>query len=210
MNRSTDNKLQEESCCGSCERPDNAESMVACDSCDTWYHFSCAGVDDNVTEQSWQCNSCGTLNASRVTSNAHLQEVGKSSVPKTSLQVPSGRKSSKISDVSKSTTNSRNKKQKSKASVSVASSVKDRAVQLELKMLEEQERVKEQELKEQKEIQQRKLKLEKQMRDRELALEAKKLAEEKAFQEKQLAEEEKFRKAQAEMRQQSMEKKKSS
>ncbi|XP_053686195.1 uncharacterized protein LOC128735731 [Sabethes cyaneus] len=191
MSRMSNDNLQ--SACAVCDRPDNDEDMVACDSCGSWYHFSCANVDESVADQSWNCSSCG--NAGR----AQSQKAG----PKT-LTVPSNAgKSSKTSDVNKSNTG---KKSTAKGSVSVATSVKDKAIQIELKMLEEQERIKEQELIDEKEIRQRKLQLEKQMRERELALEAKKLAEEKAFKEKQLVEEESFRKAQSIMKQQSLEK----
>ena len=29
-----------------CRRPDSWEQMVACDSCDNWFHFSCANIED--------------------------------------------------------------------------------------------------------------------------------------------------------------------
>ena len=28
-----------------CRMPDSMEEMVACDKCDRWYHFTCAGFD---------------------------------------------------------------------------------------------------------------------------------------------------------------------
>ena len=180
----------EESACATCDRPDSVEDMVACDTCSSWFHFTCANVNEDVSNQPWKCMSCGTPNRNQ-------------SVPILLLLPTSGGESSKECKTGGS------KKSANKGSVSVASSVKNRAIEIEIRMIEEQERIKEQELKEKKEMMQKKLNLEKQMRDRELALEAKKLADEKAYQEKQLADEEKFRKAQSEMRQQSHEKIKS-
>ncbi|XP_065080573.1 uncharacterized protein LOC135703310 [Ochlerotatus camptorhynchus] len=198
-------KPQDESNCVGCEHLDNIENMVACDSCGSWYHFSCAEVDEGVSNQPWKCTSCGTFNQTPMT----LEDVEEERLKQKTLVVPSnGGKSSRASDFNKPNTR-RSKKLATKDSVSVTSSVRSRALEIEMQMLEEQERIKEQELKEEKELKQKKLRLEKQLRDRELELEAKKLAEDKAFQEKQLADEEKFRKAQKEMRQQSLEKKKS-
>jgi len=34
------------------------ESWVQCDSCESWYHFRCAGVDDDVENNDWNCDPC--------------------------------------------------------------------------------------------------------------------------------------------------------
>lgn len=47
-----------ESSCVACDRPDEAENMVQCDACDTWWHFSCAKVTASVSNRSWICSKC--------------------------------------------------------------------------------------------------------------------------------------------------------
>ncbi|XP_062557338.1 uncharacterized protein LOC134222211 [Armigeres subalbatus] len=44
--------------CAGCNRPDEADNMVQCDSCDVWWHFSCAGVSGSITDRSWVCTRC--------------------------------------------------------------------------------------------------------------------------------------------------------
>ncbi|KAH8360924.1 hypothetical protein KR084_005014 [Drosophila pseudotakahashii] len=34
------------------------ESWVQCDSCDSWYHFRCAGVGEDVEKSDWNCDLC--------------------------------------------------------------------------------------------------------------------------------------------------------
>ncbi|XP_036347095.1 uncharacterized protein LOC118756437, partial [Rhagoletis pomonella] len=43
--------------CRNCRARDN-EQMVQCDSCDQWFHYSCVGVDSQVADISWNCESC--------------------------------------------------------------------------------------------------------------------------------------------------------
>ena len=201
-------KTQQESACAACDRPDYEEDMVACDSCDVWFHFSCAEVDETVSNQPWKCISCGGLNQT----SGHVDELGgvqpQIGGTKKLLEVPSiGRKSSKALDINKPSTSTKmSKKPTTRGSVSATSSVKNRAIEIEIKMLEEQERIKEQELREEIDMKQKKLRFEEKMRDRELELEARRLAEEKSFQEKQLADVEHFRKVPSEMRQLSIKK----
>ena len=40
-----------------CRLPDTGEKMVCCDSCDEWFHISCACVDSVLTA-TWVCNNC--------------------------------------------------------------------------------------------------------------------------------------------------------
>ncbi|XP_062705019.1 uncharacterized protein LOC134287353 [Aedes albopictus] len=47
--------------CKNCNRPDNAEDMVACDKCNGWWHFSCAGVQASICDRSWRCPNCSTF-----------------------------------------------------------------------------------------------------------------------------------------------------
>ncbi|XP_058462439.1 uncharacterized protein LOC131437241 [Malaya genurostris] len=44
--------------CVACERPDSADNVVACDHCDNWWHYSCAGVSDTIADRSWICSRC--------------------------------------------------------------------------------------------------------------------------------------------------------
>lgn len=37
---------------------DGTTTMVCCDSCDNWYHFSCVGFDEQDTVGEWVCPSC--------------------------------------------------------------------------------------------------------------------------------------------------------
>lgn len=43
--------------CHKCDEVDS-ERMVQCDSCNSWYHFDCVGVDSNVADVSWNCEIC--------------------------------------------------------------------------------------------------------------------------------------------------------
>ncbi|XP_065075705.1 uncharacterized protein LOC135699384 [Ochlerotatus camptorhynchus] len=43
--------------CGICKKPDDSR-MVACDTCEQWYHFACVSVDSNVEERDWSCEKC--------------------------------------------------------------------------------------------------------------------------------------------------------
>lgn len=45
------------SSCKTCDAEDNL-AMVQCDSCDHWYHFSCVGVDESISDSPWKCNAC--------------------------------------------------------------------------------------------------------------------------------------------------------
>lgn len=49
---------QTEPSCVACQRPDEVEDMVQCDHCDTWSHYTCAGVDENIADHSWVCGHC--------------------------------------------------------------------------------------------------------------------------------------------------------
>ncbi|XP_058464923.1 uncharacterized protein LOC131438730 [Malaya genurostris] len=55
--------------CPQCKEPDQADNMVACDKCDAWHHFRCAGVNDSIADRSWRCINC-RLRTSSVPSNS--------------------------------------------------------------------------------------------------------------------------------------------
>ncbi|XP_055604632.1 uncharacterized protein LOC129752870 [Uranotaenia lowii] len=54
---STPNQSEEYSCVA-CQRPDSADNIVACDKCDQWWHYSCAGVTDSIKDRPWTCPKC--------------------------------------------------------------------------------------------------------------------------------------------------------
>ena len=56
--------------CKGCNRPDSAEDMVACDKCNCWWHFSCAGVQASICNRSWRCPNCSTGTIGSEHSNA--------------------------------------------------------------------------------------------------------------------------------------------
>ncbi|XP_058449188.1 uncharacterized protein LOC131429158 [Malaya genurostris] len=60
--------------CAACHRPDNDETnMVFCDHCQRWYHFGCAGVNDDVRNISWSCPDCEACE-SDVADSSELQK----------------------------------------------------------------------------------------------------------------------------------------
>ncbi|XP_058817214.1 uncharacterized protein LOC131680519 [Topomyia yanbarensis] len=45
--------------CRRCNRPDSADAnMVACDNCNMWEHFTCAGVDETIKARAYLCQEC--------------------------------------------------------------------------------------------------------------------------------------------------------
>lgn len=44
--------------CAACDRPDSVDDFVQCDSCDKWWHFSCAGVSESISDRAWVCVTC--------------------------------------------------------------------------------------------------------------------------------------------------------
>ncbi|XP_055585492.1 uncharacterized protein LOC129738331 [Uranotaenia lowii] len=64
------NADNEEYHCVNCPRPDSAEDMVQCDSCDVWWHYSCANVDESVKDVAWVCPGCRTPDIANSTRNS--------------------------------------------------------------------------------------------------------------------------------------------
>ncbi|XP_055605429.1 uncharacterized protein LOC129753621 [Uranotaenia lowii] len=44
--------------CPGCDLPNSASNMVQCDTCQAWWHQTCAGVTDSVEKRPWSCKFC--------------------------------------------------------------------------------------------------------------------------------------------------------
>ncbi|XP_055585157.1 uncharacterized protein LOC129738006 [Uranotaenia lowii] len=66
---STPNNSEEYSCVA-CDRPDSADNFVACDQCNQWWHYTCAGVTDSIKERPWTCPRCLPTPAASVTTTS--------------------------------------------------------------------------------------------------------------------------------------------
>ncbi|EAT45262.1 AAEL003432-PA [Aedes aegypti] len=55
---STDLEQSEIFTCVACDNPEVADDLVACDKCDKWWHFSCAGVSESISSRDWICPRC--------------------------------------------------------------------------------------------------------------------------------------------------------
>ncbi|XP_058467435.1 uncharacterized protein LOC131440300 [Malaya genurostris] len=60
--------------CPACNSPDDDE-MVQCDYCHSWWHYTCVGVGDSVSEREFKCPKC----APSPSENPHPQEDSKGS-----------------------------------------------------------------------------------------------------------------------------------
>lgn len=58
MDGSSEETPPAESNCVHCDRLDNADNLVQCDQCDSWWHMSCAGVSQSVESRQWICQTC--------------------------------------------------------------------------------------------------------------------------------------------------------
>ncbi|XP_062699634.1 uncharacterized protein LOC115257830 [Aedes albopictus] len=45
--------------------PSIDRGMVACDTCEKWFHYSCANVDDSIQDQPWCCKLCLAMRSQR-------------------------------------------------------------------------------------------------------------------------------------------------
>ncbi|KAK9498256.1 hypothetical protein O3M35_004112 [Rhynocoris fuscipes] len=50
-------ETQMEYICPACHRPDDGSAMIACDSCDQWFHWICVGIQE-PPESDWYCRKC--------------------------------------------------------------------------------------------------------------------------------------------------------
>lgn len=147
--------------CTKCDLPDSAENMVACDGCGSWYHYSCAEVDESVAELPWKCESCGIMNQTPIPTKTRPKKGAQR------LVIPGGAEKQPKSSGGSKTGSRRGKKSAVGDNVSATSSAKARLA-LELEMIDEQDRMREEELQAELEMKNKKLMLERQTRDREL------------------------------------------
>ncbi|XP_062702184.1 uncharacterized protein LOC134285456 [Aedes albopictus] len=180
--------------CAFCSQPDEHDDMVACDTCQHWHHYSCAKVDASVKDREWQCTNCtmeGKGAKPKGTAN-----------PLENLPVPVRKSGAKSSAGSK--TSRRSKKGIGEQSVTSSSRMR---LELELKAVEDQQKIREEELAAEKELLDLQRKLEEELREKELAIEAKRIAEAKAALKQKISEEREFRMKQMEIRRRSEEEK---
>ena len=171
--------------CKKCQRPDSAdEQMVACDSCQDWEHFTCAGVDVSIKDQPYVCSEC------------KLKKTG--AKPKESLRPPD-KQDKKSSRASSKKANSKN----NPAPSSVSSATRMAMLQAQLKMIEDQELQQARDLEAEEELKKREMEEpQRQLEEkRKLQEEENRLRELKLREEKEIFEKRKI------MRQQSAEKK---
>lgn len=172
--------------CQSCERPDTAEDeMVQCHLCQLWEHFGCAGVDERVKASSIQfaCKNC-----------SDKQKASTSAANKKHLK-------SMTSSVKGSKAGSRRSKQLPNIPGSATSSSRA-LLEEQLKMIDEERRLQEQELEEQTELKRREM----EESERQLQEKKKIAEEEKRLREQQLKEESAMKALQQKIRRESLEK----
>lgn len=231
-NNGDDSQVQRN--CALCTNPDEHDDMVACDSCQLWHHYSCAKVSASVQDRKWYCPTCGPLckegtddvpekndnpdpkqygsdGGKSGTSKGFNESVAKKSDAKgakpkvpvkqsENLEVPKKMKA-KASAGSKAT-----RKSKKTVGESATSSIRAR-LELELKAVEEQQKIQEEELAAEKELKDLERKLEEEMQEKEFAIETKRIAEAKAALRQKIADEREYKMQQMAIRRQSAEQK---
>ncbi|XP_062716211.1 uncharacterized protein LOC134291877 [Aedes albopictus] len=183
--------------CKSCTRPDtDDEKWVACDSCKLWEHFTCAGVDDSVKNRLYLCNECQSKEAVPAASSSH------------NFKPPPSEGRSLRSSTTRSGLKPLNKvtqlaSQFSRSANSTTSSTRAARLQAQMKLVEEEQLLKEQELEAQEAMRK------KEMEEEERRLEERKalLEEEARLRQRKLQEEKEFQKKQQMIRKESLEKK---
>ncbi|XP_058467108.1 uncharacterized protein LOC131440034 [Malaya genurostris] len=177
--------------CRRCSLPDSADHLVACDVCHEWEHFQCAGVDDQIKDQSYLCPECSSKQAERGECNRHL---------KPSVADKTNRSSKSLANK----TGSRRGKKSAQPVVtgSVTSSARA-AFEAQMKMIEEERQIMERELMKQENLRKQELEEEQRQLDEQRKL----MQKEKLLRERKLHESKLFQAKQQLIRQQSMEKK---
>nr|XP_029732123.1 vegetative cell wall protein gp1-like [Aedes albopictus] len=66
--------------CVRCDRRNGEDSMVQCDTCQTWWHFACAGVTDSINDRSWSCPKCQVDDLGSSVSHSRRSRTSNSSV----------------------------------------------------------------------------------------------------------------------------------
>ncbi|XP_058840297.1 ribonuclease Y 1-like [Topomyia yanbarensis] len=177
--------------CKRCELSDSADQMVACDVCQEWEHFQCAGVDDRIKDQSYVCTECSIKLSERGECTKHLKPstAGKDQRSTKATASKAGSKSSK-------------KVPPATPAVSITSSARV-ALEKQMQIIEEERQILERELKEQEDIRKQELEEE----QRQLAKQRELMEKEKILRERKLRDSKLFQEKQQLIRQQSMEKK---
>ncbi|XP_055605098.1 uncharacterized protein LOC129753322 [Uranotaenia lowii] len=56
--------------CPGCDLPNSASNMVQCDTCQAWWHQTCAGVTESVEKRPWSCKFCVPVQNTRAPSTS--------------------------------------------------------------------------------------------------------------------------------------------
>ncbi|XP_053691312.1 uncharacterized protein LOC128739837 [Sabethes cyaneus] len=196
--------LQVQYNCVLCDNSDEHDDMVACDSCQMWHHYSCVNVSASVRDREWYCPTCEPL----YTDGINVVEQNKNNPSRSNPILSDGA----VLDVpkktaAKSSAGTKNTRKSRKVIVeSITSSARAR-LELELNVVDEQRRLREEELAEEKKMKDRQRKLEEELREQELAVEARRIAEAKRALEQNMADEREYRKQQMAIRKQSADEK---
>ncbi|XP_055632429.1 uncharacterized protein LOC129772923 [Toxorhynchites rutilus septentrionalis] len=219
-----ENDSQVQRNCALCVESDDYDDMVACDSCQLWHHYSCAKVSPNVKDRKWNCPTCepsckdgskdvlkndggNKTNPKRLVSDVcPSKSNAKGAKPNIPAKQPDALEVPKKT-MAKSTAGSKiSKRSKKMVDDSVTSSTRAR-LELELKALEEQQRIQEEDLAEKKKLKDLHQKLEEELREKELAIEVRRIAQAKVALEQKMADESEFRRQQMAIRKHSAEEK---
>ncbi|XP_055597416.1 uncharacterized protein LOC129747298 [Uranotaenia lowii] len=69
--------------CTVCRQPDDSR-MVACDSCELWFHFACVKEDSSVQDREWNCEKC-LVAANQVPAGTSTPTNNTGAIPKSGL-----------------------------------------------------------------------------------------------------------------------------
>ncbi|XP_062712389.1 uncharacterized protein LOC134289825 [Aedes albopictus] len=182
--------------CKSCTRPDtDDEKWVACDRCKLWEHFECAGVSESVKNRRYLCKECElTVAAPTASTSRSLRPP-----PSEGRSLRSSTAKSGLKPVNKVTTLA---SKFSRSANSTTSSTRAARLEAQMKLVEEEQVLKEQELEAQEAMRR------KEMEEEERRLEERKalLEEEARLRQRKLQEEKEYQKRQQVIRMESLEK----
>lgn len=198
--------------CKRCNEPDNDE-MVACDTCSTWYHFTCVGESPGVANRSFCCHTCAEKKKKpkRGQKGKTANQLGPhASIPEPSIDASSNKSVSSKKTIATANENDPAGKPSSlrdndtRSVSSHTSRGSHSRVQLEFRRMEEELALKEKQLEDERQMREKKLEIEKRFIQRKMQqereLREKELAQEKALLEKQLADQVEFQNRQRELR----------
>ncbi|XP_062701770.1 uncharacterized protein LOC134285266 [Aedes albopictus] len=184
--------------CKSCTRPDaEEEKWVACDGCKLWEHFDCAGVDESVQNRPYHCKKCIAEAVPVASSSRGLKPPPSEGRSLRSTTARSGLKPlNRVTQLASNFSRSAN---------STTSSIRAAHLQAQMKLVEEEQVLKEQELDAQETMRKKELEEEeRQLEERKALLEA-----EAKLRQRKLREEKEYQRKQQMIRKESMEKKNS-